>query len=64
MALYLATDGSYGDASGLVILEVGHWNDEDYALLDCLTDSSRLYFAQAASANPRLRPTEWEATSD
>jgi hypothetical protein len=61
MALYLATDGSYGDATNLVIIDVDHWTDDDYAVIDDLADSSRLDFAEAVTANPRLRPTEWEA---
>jgi hypothetical protein len=38
---YFAEDGSYGDASGLLVLETTHWSELDWQLIDMARDEAR-----------------------
>lgn len=42
MRLYFAADGSYGDASGLVIVDTSAWDESDWDDIDIYGDLSRL----------------------
>lgn len=37
---YFAADGSWGDASGLTIIDTTAWTDEDYEKLDGASDEN------------------------
>jgi hypothetical protein len=38
---YFAEDGSYGGASGLLVLETTHWSELDWQLIDMARDEAR-----------------------
>lgn len=38
---YFATDGSYGNADGLVVMETTHWTELDWNLIDGAMDDAR-----------------------
>jgi hypothetical protein len=38
---YFATDGSYGDASGLVIVDTSKWTHEQWQMIEETSDSFR-----------------------
>lgn len=40
--LFIAKDGSYGDADGLIIIDVEEWHEEDFERLDNAGDGSRI----------------------
>lgn len=42
---YFATDGSYGDAEGLVLLDTSEWSDEKWEEVNQMTDVERYSFA-------------------
>ena len=61
MTLYIATDGSWGDAEGLVIIDDSSWNDDDYALMSIWNERVINEYALHCQNNqPYLTPTEWE----
>jgi len=41
MATYFAKDGSYGDASGLVILDTSKWTEETWQMIEETSDGFR-----------------------
>jgi len=43
---YFASDGSYGTAEELTILDTTKWTDEDWELIDFATDMERSDVAQ------------------
>jgi hypothetical protein len=38
---YFAEDGSYGNASGLTIMETTHWDETDWAIIEGAADWAR-----------------------
>lgn len=38
---YFATDGNYGDASGLVIVDTSKWTEEHWQVIEETSDSFR-----------------------
>jgi hypothetical protein len=38
---YFAEDGSYGNASGLTIMETTHWDETDWAIIEGASDWAR-----------------------
>ena len=48
MALtYFAGDGSYGDASGLVIIDTRAWNNDQWDSIESASDYTRANVAQS-----------------
>ena len=41
MATYFAKDGSYGDASGLVIVDTSNWSEETWEMIENTSDIFR-----------------------
>lgn len=60
MTIYIAADGSFGDADNLVLISDHRWRSADYDAINTWNERSLLAYAEAVSANPALRPTEWE----
>lgn len=44
---YFATDGNFGDAEGLVIVDTSEWDDDDWAAIDFAPDSDKARIAKA-----------------
>lgn len=42
---YFADDGSYGSADGMVVVDVGEWDLNDWSDIDEATDSDRVAVA-------------------
>lgn len=38
---YFASDGNYGDAAGMTVIETTHWSEVDWAILDAASDWHR-----------------------
>ena len=57
MSIYLATDGSWGDATDLVIIDRSSWTEEDDKVFEELTDNERGAYANLYGEFPVLRPT-------
>ena len=51
MATYFATDGSYGDASGLVIVDTSKWTQEQWQMIEETSDSFRAVRAMEGMSN-------------
>lgn len=50
---YFATDGSFGDATGLVIIDTSDWDQDDWDHVGFATDNERLSVAREISeSNP------------
>jgi hypothetical protein len=60
MNLFIARDGSYGDAIDLLIVDSHHWSNTDYDLLSEWNERTRLDYTDDLRANPQITPTEWE----
>lgn len=45
--LYVAVDGNWGDASGIVIIDDTNWEQSDYRMIDEATDSNKVDVAEA-----------------
>lgn len=60
MTIYIAADGSFGDADDLVLISDHRWRSADYDAINTWNERSLLAYAEAVSANPALRPTEWD----
>ena len=60
MTIYIAGDGSWGDAYDIALIDDSKWSDADYALMETWNERTLLAYAEAVSANPALRPTEWD----
>lgn len=43
---YFADDGNYGDANGLVVIDTGHFTDEDWTLIEQTSDWQRAVVAR------------------
>jgi hypothetical protein len=41
MRHYFATDGSYGDAAGMLIVDTSLWNSNDWAAIEEASDEER-----------------------
>jgi len=46
---YFATDGNYGDAAGLTVVDTSDWTDSDFQMLDGVSDWQRVLAAQTIS---------------
>ena len=44
---YFASDGSYGDADGIVLIDTSNWTEREWEEIDGMTDSERYDFALA-----------------
>lgn len=44
---YFASDGSYGDADGIVLIDTTEWTAAEWEEIDGMTDSERYEFALA-----------------
>lgn len=53
---YFAKDGSYGDASGLVIVDTSDWDERDWDAIDRASDDYRCTVAR--------RMSDWPLTAD
>ena len=42
---YFASDGSYGDADGIVLIDTTDWESPEWEEIDNMTDSERYEFA-------------------
>jgi len=38
---YFATDGSFGDAAGIIIVDTTHWSDDDWLQIADTSDDDR-----------------------
>jgi hypothetical protein len=54
--IYFATDGSYGDAAGLIIVDTSQWNEEEWAIIDEARDSERVRLAYELSTDTPDQP--------
>jgi len=43
---YFATDGNYGDATDLVVVDVDHWTDANWEAVEHASDSERAQVAR------------------
>lgn len=50
MPLYVAADGSWGDAEGIAIIDDRDWTEFEYDLLGTFHDHNRADFAEAIDA--------------
>lgn len=57
---YFANDGTYGDASGLLIVDVTDWNETNWRDLDDVGDHNRLVFAKLMA---QTKESKWIAPS-
>jgi hypothetical protein len=48
---YFATDGSYGDAEGLVIIDTSDWTDDEWGLVEDAPDDQRAAIAASLAAH-------------
>jgi hypothetical protein len=46
---YFATDGNYGSASGLTVIDTTAWTESDWTLLDEVSDDQRALTARVIS---------------
>jgi hypothetical protein len=46
MATYFTTDGSYGHADYLTIIDTTNWADDDWVTIDNCSDNERLQLAE------------------
>lgn len=60
MPLYIAADGSWGDAIDLVLVNDYEWVVEEWEEMNTWTDLMVIRFADAVSKNPKLTPTQWK----
>ena len=54
---FYAVDGTWGDATDLIIFDTNEWTKEDEAVFAEFTDSERAGYANAYGVIPWLRPT-------
>lgn len=45
MYMYFATDGNYGDATDIVIVDTTEWTEDDFQLIEDASDSERAEIA-------------------
>ena len=45
MATYFASDGSYGRADGMVVLDVSEWTNDDWESIELCSDDDRVRMA-------------------
>jgi hypothetical protein len=38
---YFSPDGNYGSAYGLAVMETSHWNQDDWSIVDAVSDDER-----------------------
>ena len=61
MSLYIAADGSWGDATGLIVIDDSTWTDDDYALMAIWNERTIDAYAHYCETNNQYpTPTEWE----
>ena len=44
---YFASDGNYGDANGIVLIDTSEWTEDEWEEIDGMTDSERYEFVLA-----------------
>jgi hypothetical protein len=49
MATYFASDGSYGDATGLVVVDTSKWTEEQWQMIEETSDGFRAVRAMEES---------------
>lgn len=53
MDYYFTTDGTFGDATELILVDTTNWTEEDWDLIDDCSDSERQDVAQRISEQRR-----------
>lgn len=48
---YFALDGSYGDATGIVFIDVSKFTGDDWEMIYSATDEERTWIAEAIAQN-------------
>lgn len=61
MSLFIAQDGSWGDATDLVIVDDTDWTANDYEIMGWFTDSERARFATEPHG---MSPSQWRDRVD
>jgi hypothetical protein len=51
---YFASDGNYGDAAGLTVIETTHWSEVDWNLIEEVTDTDRPQLAKVIAESYEL----------
>lgn len=46
---YFTSDGTFGDADAMVVYRTSHWTEEDWAEIENVPDSERLYSAETVA---------------
>ena len=59
---YYAADGSWGDATDLIIIDTSSWTDEDETAFAGLNDDQRAEYANTYGDFPHRRPTDYVTT--
>lgn len=62
--IFYAADGSWGDATDLIIFDTSRWTKEDESVFAELTDSERARYANIYGEFPHLRPTTYTSFDD
>lgn len=60
---FFSTDGSYGDATDILVVDTSNWTDEDWRDIDDASDMTRLDIA-VAIAKRHEREQEISSYSD
>lgn len=58
MNLFIARDGSYGDAIDLLIVDSRHWSNTDYDLLSEWNERTRLDYTDEGYDDVQITATE------
>lgn len=61
MNIFYATDGSWGDATDLVIFDTSGWSEKDETVFAELSEAERASYANVYGDMPHLRPTRYAA---
>lgn len=55
---YFAADGSYGDATNLVIVDTSDWTEDEWADIDFAIDANRPLIALSLSGKDETNPDQ------
>jgi hypothetical protein len=58
METYFATDGSYGDGDGIVVIDTIYWTDAMWTMIDECSDYDRVYIAELFEAGASVAEVE------
>lgn len=56
-ASYFASDGSYGDAKDLIVLDTSEWTEDEWAIIENARDSERVRLAYELTHDLAEQPT-------